>query len=74
MIDALLVSADKGIVLFDLIEGNELSDDYTSRQDDSANKLEARLKPHSELMDRRKLLIPINVVSFAPGTSNLRKV
>ena len=25
MIDALLVSADKGIVLFDLIEGNELS-------------------------------------------------
>ena len=71
MIDALLVSADKGIVLFDLIEGNELSDDYTSRQDDSANKLEARLKPHSELMDRRKLLIPINVISFAPGTSNL---
>ena len=36
-----------GIVVFDLIEGSNI-DDYQSRQDDSANKLEARLKPHRE--------------------------
>ena len=70
LIDALLVSADKGIILFDLIEGSNI-EDYESRQDDSANILEARLKTHRELMDRRHLLIDIHTISFAPGVSNL---
>ena len=69
-LDALLVSADKGIVLFDLVEGTEIGD-YGLRQDDSANKLEARLKTHSELTQRRNLLIPIYTISFAPAVSNL---
>ena len=69
-IDALLVSADKGIIIFDLIEGTDLGD-YTSRQDDSANKLEARLKTHSGLVRRRNLRIPIHTISFAPGINNL---
>lgn len=64
-LDALLVSADKGIVLFDLIEGTEIGD-YGLRQDDSANKLEARLKTHRELTQRRALLIQIHTISFAP--------
>ena len=64
-LDALLVSADKGIVLFDLIEGTEIGD-YNLRQDDSANKLEARLKTHRELTQRRELLIQIHTISFAP--------
>ncbi len=70
LIDALLVSADKGIILFDLIEGSN-TEDYESRQDDSANILEARLKTHRELMDRRDLLIDIHTISFAPGVPNL---
>lgn len=70
LIDALLVSADKGIILFDLIEGSNTGD-YRSRQDDSANILEARLKTHRELMDRRNLLIDIHTISFAPGILNL---
>ena len=70
-IDALLVSPDKGIVIFDLIEGSDPGD-YEGRQDDSANKLEARLKVHRELMRRRDLLVPIYTVSFAPGLSDLR--
>ena len=68
-IDALLMSADKGIVVFDLIEEPDTSN-YGSRQDDSANKLEARLKVHSELMRRRELLIPIHTISFAPRVNN----
>ena len=71
-IDALLVSANKGIVVFDLIEGTD-TNNYAWRQDDSANKLEARLKTHSELMDRRRLRIPIHTISFAPGVSNPRQ-
>jgi superfamily I DNA and RNA helicase len=67
-IDALLVSPEKGIVIFDLIEGNDLGE-YGIRQDDSANKLEARLKTHRELMRRRDLLVPINTISVAPAVS-----
>ena len=69
LIDALLISADKGIVVFDLIEGMDTGD-YGSRQDDSYNKLEARLKTHSELMRRRELLILIHTISFAPAIND----
>ncbi len=65
-IDALLVSPDRGIVVFDLIEGRDAGD-YGARQDDSANRLEARLKAHRELMRRRDLIVPIHTVSFAPA-------
>ncbi len=70
LVDALLVSADKGIILFDLIEGSNAGD-YRSRQDYSANILETRLKAYRELMDRRSLLIDIHTISFAPGIPNL---
>ena len=69
LIDALLVSVDKGIIIFDLIEGQDPRD-YGVRQDDSANKLEARLKAHRELMQRRNLMVPIHTVSFAPAINN----
>lgn len=69
-VDALLISKDKGIILFDLIEGSNAGD-YRSRQDDSANILEARLKTHRDLMDRRNLLIDIHTISFAPGVPHL---
>jgi len=71
-IDALLVSPEKGIVVFDLVEGPDPGD-FGSRQDDSANKLEARLKTYRELMKRRNLLITIHTVSFAPGIANIRR-
>ena len=67
-IDALLVSPEKGIVIFDLVGGTEPGD-YGLRQDDAANKLEARLKTHSDLMRRRDLLVRIHTVSFAPGVN-----
>ena len=66
LVDALLVSEEKGVVIFDLIEGADASN-YKSRQDDVANKIEARFKLHKELMKRRRLLIPIRTISFAPG-------
>ena len=67
-IDALLVSPDRGMVIFDLIEGAATCG-YEQRQDDSANKLEARLKVHRELVQRRDLLIPIHTISFGPGVN-----
>ncbi len=65
-IDATLVSLEKGVVIFDLVEGSDLGD-YAARQDDLANKLEARLRMHKELVKGRQLLPPVQVVTFAPG-------
>ncbi len=65
-IDATLVSPTKGIVLFDLIEGGNTTH-YEERQDDLANKIEARLKLHRELVRGRQLAVPLTVISFAPG-------
>ena len=41
--------------------------DYGARQFDYANRLEARLQTHRELMWRRDLIVPIHTVSFAPA-------
>lgn len=71
-IDAIFVSPQIGIVVFDLIEGLDVGD-YSVRQDDAANKLEARLKTHRELMLRRKILIPVHTLSFAPGVVDVDK-
>lgn len=70
-IDATLVSPSKGIVLFDLIEGSNV-EEYAERQDDLVNKIEARLKLHRELVSKRQLLIPLSVISFAPGVKNIK--
>ena len=72
LVDALLISPEMGIVVFDLIEGHEIGD-FELRQDDSANKLEARLKAHPELMERRKLRIPIHTISFGTAWSHAGK-
>lgn len=69
-IDATLVSPSKGIVLFDLIEGKSVGE-YAERQDDLANKIEARLKLHRELLKGRQLLVPLSVISFASGIANV---
>ena len=65
-IDALLLSAEKGIIVFDLIEGTHI-EGYESRQYDYANKLESLLKNHSELTRRRHLRPPIHTISFGPA-------
>lgn len=69
-IDALWVSPDKGLVIFDLIEGPD-PENYPDRQDDLANKLEAQLRTHRQLMQGRRLIVPIQMISFAPGVSQL---
>ncbi len=57
-------------MLFDLIEGPDV-EEYAERQDDLANKIEARLKLHRELVKGRQLLVPLSVISFAPGINNV---
>ena len=70
-IDAIFLSPDKGVVLFDLIEGIKLPDDFKEHQDDAVNKLEAKLRNHKILMKGRKLKVPINIITFAPAVNKI---
>lgn len=65
-IDALLISPAKGIVIFNLVEGKSV-DDYEDAQDDCVNKLEAKLKNYKQLMIKRTLCVPINIITYAPA-------
>lgn len=73
-IDAILISPNKGVVLFHLVEGTRLPGNYKETQDDIYNKLEAKLRNHKSLMDGRKLKISINTITFAPAVSDLNEV
>lgn len=64
-IDALLISRNYGIVVFDLVEG--ALGDFRDRQDDAANRLEARLRSHSGLVERRKLIPSLRALSYGPA-------
>ena len=64
-VDALWVS-ERGIVVFDLVEGLEPGN-FEARQDDTANKIDAQLRVHPALVQRRQLRIPIHTISFSPA-------
>ena len=64
-IDALLISPTTGVVVIDVIEGDDFSG-HEERQDALANNIEAKLRLHHSMMDRRSLKIAVHVLSFAP--------
>lgn len=65
-VDAILVSPQKGLVMFSLIEGLA-ADEYDVLQDDAFNKMSAKLLQHSTLILRRILQVKIHTVTFAPA-------
>ncbi|MDP1634306.1 MAG: hypothetical protein Q8L69_06455, partial [Gallionellaceae bacterium] len=69
-IDALLVSPNKGLVLFSVVEGRTLPD-YAAAQDEGFNKMQAKLLQHQSLIRKRKLLVDIHTVTFAPAIAQL---
>ena len=72
VIDAILFSPERGIVIFDLVEGIDLGD-YRVRQDDAVNKLDARLRTYPNLMSRRSLKIDVHVLTYAPAVATAQK-
>jgi len=69
-IDAIWLTPQKGIIVFDLIEGGDIGS-FQERQDEAANFLEAKLRAHRELTSRRKLLISIHTLSFVPTDKSI---
>jgi hypothetical protein len=68
-IDAVYVSPDKGVIVFDLVEGRELGN-HEDRQDDAVTYLQRRLLGYKELIRRRSLLVEITSVTYAPALSD----
>lgn len=69
-IDALLVSAHKGLILFSLIEGKDIHS-YDRQQDEAYNKMRSKLLQHQELVSRRDLKVRLSTITFAPALSDL---
>jgi superfamily I DNA and RNA helicase len=66
-IDALLVSKKNGIIIFNIIEGNHSPPNLTDAQDESFNKIQAKLFQYKTLTNRRNLMVKIGVVTYAPA-------
>lgn len=71
IIDAVWISKAKGIVVFDLIEGVAI-DDREAVRDQLYNKVDSELRSYSGLTKRRGLLVPLEVVTYAPAVSNFK--
>jgi len=69
-IDALLVSPTNGLILFSVVEGKTLPN-YAEVQDEGFNKMQAKLLQHQTLIQKRKLLVDIHTVTFAPAITQL---
>ena len=69
-IDGLLVSPTKGLVLFSVVEGRNLPN-YAEAQDEGFNKMQAKLLQHQNLIRKRKLLVDIHTLTFAPAVNQL---
>ena len=66
-IDALLVSKQHGVIIFHIVEGTNTVLDLEDTQDENITKLESKLLQHKELLNRRKLMVEMSVVSYAPA-------
>lgn len=72
-IDATYISREHGLVIFNLVE-NKIEDDYDEIQDDAANKMESKLRNYRELTIKRRLAIPISVITFYPDREPEKEV
>ena len=69
-IDALLVSKQHGAVIFHIVEGTKLDADIEEIQDESFNKVQSKLLQNKQLTQKRKLVVELGVLTFAPALSH----
>lgn len=68
-VDAVYLSRETGLVLFDLLESAELGN-LVQRQDDAVRLVQSRLLQHRDLVERRQLRVPVNATTFGPLTAD----
>lgn len=65
-IDAMLISKQHGLVIFDLVEGI-VYEDRADLRDDLYRKIVAKLMDYRSLSERRRLQVNVGVVTYASG-------
>ena len=71
-LDAILVSREHGVVIFDVEEGAELKNRQDER-DIIFNNVQAKLLQHKNLVNGRKLKFEISILTYAPSVVNNTK-
>ena len=71
-VDALLLMKDKGLIVFNVVEGPKNGIDYQDIQDENYNKLQSKLIQHKALTNGRKLAFEIKTATFAPAWSDVQ--
>lgn len=70
-IDALLLTKEKGLVIFNIEEGVDNGINYFDIQDENYTKLKSKLFQHKNLTKRKNLIVEINTVTYAPAWSSI---
>jgi len=73
-IDALLLTKETGLVVFNIVEGTDNSLNYPETQDENYTKLASKLLQHTSLTKKRKLAIDIKTVTYAPAWKNVNQI
>ena len=68
-IDALLITIEKGLHLIHIVEGINIPSDFEDIQDEYFTKMQSKLFQYKELTNRRSLILDVNVITYAPATS-----
>lgn len=68
-LDAMLVSKEHGVLVFDIEEGTDIND-RTEKRDEIYNNIRAKLLQNKELVEKRELKVQISVCTFAPAARN----
>lgn len=66
-IDALLITKEKGLIVFGIEEGIDNQANYIFNQDENYTKLKSKLLQHTELRNKRELGFDIKTVTYAPA-------
>lgn len=67
-IDALWISQEYGVIVFDIVEGTEYSDRYEN-QEELYSKVHSLLMQNTELVKNRNLDVNLDIITFAPAWS-----
>jgi len=73
-IDALLITKQTGLIVFNIIEGVENNPNYSDVQDENYTKLKSKLYQHKNLTVKRELAFDINTVTYAPAVKNAENI
>lgn len=72
-VDALLITREKGLVIFHLVEGADNTIDYKDIQDESYTKIQSKLFQYKELTKKRDLAVIVNVATYSPAWSSINE-